>query len=274
VSSFFERRPILAAVLVGLLFNPVLILLMLVFVSRFGQRPVDPLNAGAIILRLVITAALWLILRRHGWLSAAGFNGPAKWREPWLIWLPALLVFANLTSLIGKPLVPHPDFGRLGVALAWGASVAASEETAFRGVVLITLLSKFHHTRAQVIACVLLSSILFGLYHWPTHQYWQMNLSQWVYATFAGVGFSAVLLRTRSIWLGMAVHALVIAASFSTNVLLHDQTVLLGETGPMPNVNRAAILSVLVTLPVFLYGLHLLRDIDRLELRFPGHAAR
>jgi CAAX protease family protein len=144
--------------------------------------------------------------------------------------------------------------------------VAASEETAFRGVVLITLLSKFHHTRAQVIACVLLSSLLFGLYHYPSLQYWQMNLSQWVYATFAGVGFSAVLLRTRSIWLGMTVHALVIAASFSANILLYDQAVLLGETGPIANVNRTAILAVLATLPVFLYGLYLLRDISRLEL--------
>lgn len=274
VVSFIERRPILAATLVGLLTSPAVALAMAALQAIRPTSLIDSLNPAPILIRAVPTLIFVLVLRRHGWLSAAGFNGPAKWRDPWLAWLPALLVLVNLSNLIGNDVVANPDIARIVAGFGQGLSIALFEETTYRGLVLAILLNRYHATRGQVIGSVLFGSLLFGLYHLPTNPHWEMNVSQWIYATFLGVGFAAVMLRTRSIWIGVAIHALIIGVSIGTNALISGEAVLLGESGVIENVRWRAMASVLVTLPIFVYGLYLLRGIGRLDLvATPGRVA-
>lgn len=262
--GFIERRPILSCLLILLVASPGMMIASVLI-------PSDPFDVWAwepILRRAVPTLVFLLVLWRKGWLRAAGFNGPGRWREPWLVWLPALMILLNPLNLLGRQIVPAPDWSLIAGTLAQGVSIALFEETAFRGLILAILLNRFHRTRAEVIGAVFGSSLLFAAFHLPTNPYWQLNAAQWTYAFFSGVGFAAVLLRTRSIWLPIAVHALVYAASVTTNILLTGQTAPLGEVQAIADPGRLALATTLVTLPVFLYGMYLLRPGHPLETGF------
>lgn len=214
-----------------------------------------------VVAKPIIGLAFFLILRYLGLAALAGFNRPAQWKQPWLIWLPCALIGLNLVNLIGADLAPDPDVPLIAVGSLRGLVNAFFEETTYRGFVLAVMLNRYHSTRAQVIGSILFSSALFSfIVHGPNDPDWETNVAQWLAAFFAGVGFSGVLLRTRSIWLLMTVHALIILAGVWTGgvTIQHaatDSSVLLN-----------AILSTLATLPLLFYGLYLVRDIRSLNL--------
>ena len=82
-----------------------------------------------------------------------------------------------------------------------------------------------------------------------------MGIAQLVYPVFMGVGASAVLLRTRSIWLLIAAHALLI----TINVLVESVTVDAGsDVRSSGEMIRTALLSTAIMLPYLIYGLVLL----------------
>lgn len=79
-----------------------------------------------------------------------------------------------------------------------------------------------------------------------------------------GRWFAAVLLRTRCIWMLIVIHALLITSIVAVQALTTGEVQL---TGPRPRENPEidALISVLVTLPLAVYGLCLLRDPRLLE---------
>jgi hypothetical protein len=97
--------------------------------------------------------------------------------------------------------------------------------------------------------------------HGPNDPDWETNVAQWLVAFFAGVGFSGVLLRTRSIWLLVIVHALIISAGVLTNGLT------IHHAATESSVRLNALVSTLATLPLLFYGLYLVRDIRSLNSR-------
>lgn len=218
---------------------------------------VDRAAAGVAGLLLIVAAVL--VLRRHDWARIVGLNGPRKWREIWLAWLPFVYAGLPVLYLIWRSV----DWSRLTAQLVI-ASVAQSvpnafvEETIFRGLVLAILLNRFHSTQAEIRGAVFGSAILFGLWHPPDDPHWETNVAQWVYAAFAGVGFAGVALRTRSIWLGMAAHALLVI------VLLVVSSVTAAPTAPssMSQIRLGALLSVFLMLPWLFYGIYLIRNLD------------
>jgi membrane protease YdiL (CAAX protease family) len=137
------------------------------------------------------------------------------------------------------------------------------EETTFRGLVLAILLAGFHSTRGQVRFSVLCSGVLFGLWHLPRDPYWEVNVSQWVYAAFAGVGFAGVVLRTRSIWLIMLAHALLVAM----NAIVRGATAEASRIPSLGQIRFSALLSVAMVAPLLFYGLYLIRNVDLGTLR-------
>jgi membrane protease YdiL (CAAX protease family) len=184
----------------------------------------------------------------------AGFNGASHWKKPWLAWLPFVYAGLPFINLIWRDFASHVDARVVAAAaangLVRGTAVAILEETTFRGLVLAILLNRFHDTRAQIRKAVLISGVLFGLWHLPVQPHWETNVAQWVYAALAGVGFAAVLLRTRSIWLGIAAHALLIVSNFIVAAVTVDVP---------PSLTQArwgAIVSVAMMLPWLFYGLY------------------
>jgi membrane protease YdiL (CAAX protease family) len=216
-----------------------------------------------------------MFLRRMGWAAIVGFNGPAKWQEAWLAWLPFVYVGLPFINMAWRELTPDigaPLLARLvALGAAQGLAVAFVEETTFRGLVLAILLYRFqrvHVTRdatLQVRNSLLFSGVLFGLWHLPvalTNPHWTTAAAQLIYPVFAGVGYAGVVLRTGSIWLTVAAHALLIVS----NVVVAGITI---DPGPPANSSLiwiSAATSVLLLVPWLFYGLYLTRDITRLTI--------
>lgn len=283
ITRLFERHPLLSCVGILVLAKgaPMILTPLLGFVLSMVIVPLSGLedpargvligSAAAIALGALVMAAVWRILARRGWASLVGFTAPARWRQPWLVWLPALYILVNLIGLLGKPLQASGDWGVWLQGVAFSVSVPLVEESVFRGLILAILLNRFHETRGQVFGAVLFSSLLFGLWHLTMllgpHAPWQTVVANVVYGTLAGVGFAAVVLRTRSIWLLMAAHAGIVFAGRLPGILMLGQVV--PPTAFVSTTEQAwlsAIYSTLACVPLFLYGLWLLRDIGRLDL--------
>jgi membrane protease YdiL (CAAX protease family) len=265
VRRLVERHPIassligLAVVMLGLGFVVFVLVGLVAAVTGMDRGKVPAITD--VVAKTIIGLAFFFILRYLGLAAVAGFNRHAQWKEPWLIWLPCALIGLNLVNLIGADLAPDPDVSLIAAGSLRGLANAFFEETTYRGFVLAVMLNRYHYTRAQVIGSIFLSSALFSvIVHGPNDRDWETNVAQWLAALCAGVGFSGVLLRTRSIWLLMAVHALIILAGVLTGGLTVQQT----TTDSSIRLN--AILSTLATLPPLFYGLYLIRDLTSLEL--------
>lgn len=273
IAALLERRPILSSIAAVVIVKFAMIAGIVLAGTLTGGASTPAGAAATIALLALIPLALFRVLQRCGWTSVAGFNGPARWREPWLVLLPAAYCLVNLSNLVTNEINADPDWHVLLQASVQGLMVPLIEETTFRGLVLAALLSRFHATRGQILVAVLIQSMLFGFWHLPNPNLPPiMSVANIVYAMLAGVGFAAVLLRTRSIWLGMAAHALIVFANLISGALLSGSAVTVAQIAAPEHAVRNALLSVLATVPLFLYGLWLLRDPRRLELDFPAKA--
>lgn len=268
--SLLKRRPLLSSVIVLLLAKVAMIASTIMPAVLLGGTVTWAGAAVTTALLGTLAWCAWRVIERNGWGSIAGFNPPSRWREPWLIWLPALLVFVNLSNLLQSRIDAWPEWRFLLSATVQAVTVPLVEETIFRGLILAMMLHRFHETRAQVLGSVLVSGMLFGLWHLPPNPNipWQQSVANIVYATFMGVGFAAVVIRTRAIWLTMAVHALVVFGNGMVTALVARSGGTIAQLIPPNQAWRSAALSVAVTVPLLLYGLWLLRDRDKLQLEF------
>ena len=137
------------------------------------------------------------------------------------------------------------------------------EETVFRGLVLPIFLKKWGTNRSKVISCVLISNLLFGLAHLLnlfTGADLAAVVSQVFYATMIGTAFSALLLRTKGnlVWCGVLHGFYDMASGFGdfTNKVSSGAQAHQAVTSIVPYLMNVAFF-----IPIFLYGLFLLRKI-------------
>ena len=194
ILSFFDRRPILGAILVTLLD------LLLSLVLTWLLRPLVPAGLQADFFTLIVLAVLTAIaVTLLGWWREAGFNAPGQWRGLGYLVVPFLAVIV-LPLASGWQSVP---FGTALYYLAGYGLTAFHEETLMRGVV-VRILAPGGRARA-----VWLSALLFGLLHAPNlfvRSSPALVLAQMVGAGTSGVGLAALRLRTNTIWFVIAIH--------------------------------------------------------------------
>lgn len=87
--------------------------------------------------------------------------------------------------------------------------IGAAEEITMRGVVFNLVYNKYGKDRAGVWLSVIISGILFGLFHLPNAGGIAFSgvLIQFVLTMGMGMTFSAIYLRTKNIWLVIFIHA-------------------------------------------------------------------
>lgn len=175
---------------------------------------------------------------------AAGLQPPQPWRSLRLTWLP--LVYTLLMLLVtwaGN----FPDARTTAIIACNTALVALSEELMFRSILLQGMLSRY-----PVLPSVLASSAIFGVVHavngFATGDM-QSALWQSIAAALQGVGYAAIRVRTGSVWPMVVVHGLWDFSLMTSAVSAAAQN----EASVLP---AAALVMVL---PLFLYGLYLLR---------------
>jgi len=106
------------------------------------------------------------------------------------------------------------------------------------------------------------SSLLFGLAHLTNliagRKPMLNNLTQVAYSLFFGVIFAACMLRNRSVWPMIVLHA-----AIDWGGTLHEVAVGGGlrTTAPLMTPENALV-NILITLPLLLYGLFILRKVE------------
>lgn len=192
------------------------------------------------LLTLVTLAMRWRDLK---------FEAPKPPGSLRILWFPALylLLFAVLSAVLGLP----PRDTTLFVLLNT-LQVGLSEEWMFRGVLFQGL-----RTRLALWPAILLTSLLFGSVHVLNVMITGELLEavvQAIAAFLSGMVMIALLIRTGSIWVPIAYHALwdfgAFMASAGGNRTEQAAAFSLGWTAALP---------VLLVLPNFLYALYLLR---------------
>lgn len=250
------------------------------------QSVVQPLRLGPA--RVIVAMVIWIALtvgigvalgdgEQHPlayaatqqigwhWLAAAAFAGTVAWRagadamglrSPFptssimLVWLPLAYVGIMLAVdvLLGLPSPSVTAILAVNMLL-----VGLSEELMFRSIVFHGLI-----TRYPIWPAVLLTSFLFGLVHslnvFATGQMVQALL-QSATAFMQGIAYMAIRIRTRSVWPMVIVHAL-----WDFSLILSVATRPSVGAGDGAGFYWAPLL---VAMPVFLYGLFLLRHLDR-----------
>lgn len=211
-------------------------------------------EAGGLGLDLVGTLCVALLLWRLGWWRRVGFVGPSHWRDTRLLILPA--VIALLAFGIGVADADLSDSARVALALSQPFLTGFWEEGLVRGFLLFALLMAAVRGGGSPVRAVLLSAVVFGLLHAVALVGGQdpgAVLSQVIFATFVGIGFGAVMLRTNALWALVGLHALI-----NLGPALQDS----GDSGDDASFQLGA---VLFFFPLALYGLYLLRRSARGE---------
>lgn len=169
-----------------------------------------------------------------------------------LLWLPGLYVAAFLAAGTAAGL---PPLGILLILVANALLGSFSEEVIFRGFVYTGL-----RDALPIWPAVLVTALLFGAPHILNVQLignLGAALGQAVFATFSGIMFLALRIRTGSLWPVILLHA-----AWNTGLILIGREA--PPLGPEVALPVAAVLLTAGTmLPILLYPFWLLRRVGR-----------
>jgi membrane protease YdiL (CAAX protease family) len=151
----------------------------------------------------LVLVCLWFVHRSAGTL---GFFDVRQWRSFRLLFIPGLLGLLSALGMVG-----NSDFSQFGWKVAGNLMIGVFEEAGFRGVVLVALVRAWGSTSKGLVRAIVVSSALFGLLHLLNLRKEPVvpTLLQVVFATFVGICFAGVLLRTRALLLLMLIHGLI-----------------------------------------------------------------
>lgn len=177
-------------------------------------------------------------------------------------------LIANQNILNDSKFVFSGPFSLL-LALFFYAAVGFSEELCFRGILLKFWLFHFTYNNNGRIKAAFVTSILFGMVH-------LVNLSnglnaanviytfsQILFATMYGIFFSAILYKTKSIWLCGLIHGMINFVGNISDIFIPKHIMDSVPTGMLIGYSRLeSIITVLVISPGFFWAIHfMLRNI-------------
>jgi membrane protease YdiL (CAAX protease family) len=269
LKTFLLNHPLFSSVLIlalaiGITELPLKALLL----PFLGDQSADYLSG--ILLQFGCGALLLALIAWLGLLPKAGLGAPRPWKELWLVWpLVAFTLLNFLPLLDGSLAIDTTQPGRIGLYSLLMLSIGFLEEILGRGLVLVLLLNKWGGTKRGMYAAVLVSGLLFGAAHIVNliqNRYaLAANLSQIGYSLFFAVAFAACFLRLRSIWPVMLLHA-----AFDFGGALQEIAVGAAWPQPVHSISgQDALVNILLTLPLLLYGLFILRKTSQEDMGKP-----
>lgn len=244
-----------------------LLLLLLPFdnmLEASGMEGFTSIHLGDILKNIVIIIYGILMIRRLGYLRISGLKNLIP-KYPLLIIVP--LYFAVIGPLwyyyFGYEFHNITTADVLLLLLAM-LTVGISEEVIFRGLVLPNLL-KGASPEQPILIPIVLASLLFGVLHllnlFNADSQFPTVIAQVIYATFFGVAFGIILLKSKSLFALGLLHGLI---NFFNSL---DE--LPGAVEPAIMEEYAiqeAVFSVLVVLPFLWYALKQLPSIKWQEV--------
>ncbi len=262
IKLFAFKQPVLfSAILIVLCILATEISIAPLLSPSIGEQNATYLSG--VILQGLTSIALIGLLHMLGLFDRVGLHFRFKrWKALW-VGLPMLFyILINLLGVfIGAIRVDATRPVAIILYILLNLMIGLFEEVLCRGVCLQLMLQKWGQSKKGIYLAVLASSLLFGFAHLVNFFQQRFGLlagvTQVVYTTFFGVFYAAIVLRNRSILPAIIFHALL---DFAGNIReitvgggIPDQAYII--TLPV------AINSILITLPLFIYGLIILRKV-------------
>lgn len=215
----------------------------------------------------LVSVLLVVLLSKMGLLQAAGFTRPSQWKQLWLLWpLLALSVVNGLDVFTGALVIDGSKQTAIILYTLLYISVGFVEEILFRGVMMTIMVQKWGTTRKGIYKAVIVSSVLFGLLHLVNLAMGRYSLlaaaTQTGYALFFGVFFGACMLRNNSIWPVIFGHTVFDFFGALNAISVGGTFTRSRETTP-----QNALVSILFTLPLLIFGLIYLRKVKTIEVK-------
>lgn len=251
--SPFLVVPLLLAGIAGLMFLPLEEMLLNLSLSDFEAEYVSLSLKMAVI--LMISTALIKNTRSE---ETSGLSSKHRWQNKYLNTIPIYLITIGGLNLINRDLslIHLPNLGLLFMACM---TVGFAEEFLFRGFIQSLFLRRFVSKKRGQFLAVLISSVFFGGFHllnWVKADAFLPVLVQVIFATFIGFFFGVMVLKTNKIAPLAITHGL-INFFFSLEFLPAFQSI--GTPEASAGFSPAPIL---LTLPLFLIGLWVLRKLN------------
>lgn len=197
-----------------------------------------------------------LFIRKHELHYLAGI-GKSKLTRPLLLLFPLYIVLLNLVMLDE---VPTENLAlNLCVLIVYCLSIGISEELSLRGFLQSYLIKCFGNSKKSMVLSVIAAALVFGVIHlikFDKGAYGE--IAQVFYATFIGVMFGMLLLVTKRLAPLIIIHAII---DFVAK--LDTMGVPKSIEGPVePSSAMNALLTALIILPCFVYGMVISRKIQ------------
>jgi membrane protease YdiL (CAAX protease family) len=229
-------------------------------ILQAGQGSLEAMASEQIVVAL-IAAPLFLfgVIAYFKWNKRElGLTAAQNWH---LLWLPALFVLAFLGTAIALGLPPAQ---MVIFTLVNSLLVGISEELMFRGIIFRGVLAQ---PQFNIWPAIWLTAILFGAIH-ALNGFMTGNfvaaLAQAITATMSGLWLHAIRLRTKSLYPAMFIHGLwdFSLFIFVTSLGLAGATAV-SQSTTQPSLVQQLVIPLILPLPLFLFGLWLLRGIGK-----------
>lgn len=220
----------------------------------YGDYLADMLLNGLGSIMLVVSAGIF------GLRGKLGLNKPGSWKSVLLVWPLVLLAILDgsdsLTANLG--LVFDPFLLLIFIPLYF--FIGFFEEILFRGAIQGMIMRRWGKNPRGIFLSVLVANLIFGGAHLlnlvmgrATAMY---AVGQFLFAFFFGIFFSALYLRTGSLWPGIGLHMIYdfIANldAFTPDAIPRSEIV--RDTSP-----EGLVIGLIITLPLLISGLIYLR---------------
>jgi len=204
---------------------------------------------------IILSVVAFMYIKKNDLFELAGLTKikPQKW---WLVLFP-LLYLTALNALSMDDFGSTISMTSIVLLIVYCISIGVSEELALRGFLQSFLIKNSKNTKSNRIKAVLIAAFIFGVLHllkFDKGLYGE--LSQVVFATFIGVCFGAVLLAIKRLYPLIIAHAII---DFAAKLDVVGQPIKTSVAEPQTPEN--ALLVALLVLPVFLYGLFILKKL-------------
>src|SRR5665648_84722 len=204
--------------------------------------------------KLIVFGVFVLLLWRFGWLKSSGLTGKGSWKI-WLITAVVLVYMGvlELYAFTGSLTLSFPDPPLALANLALGFGTGLVEETLYRAVVLIAMISAWGLTKKGIVKAVALSSILFGMTHLLNLMIrpWQVVLFQALVVSLPGIFYGALVLSGKSLWPAILIHWL-------TNAVVNVQVIAIEG---FQEATAMWIVFAIGLIPVIVYSAYLIRKL-------------
>lgn len=219
--------------------------------------------------QVFVSALMIMVLKRFNLLKYVGFTSHSQWKDLWIIW--PMLLFALLNGsefIMGNIVIDKSRPLVIVLFVLVYLSTGLFEETLCRGVVFTLMMSKWGNTKRGCYVALLLSSVLFGFTHIIHfifgHSSLLASVTQIIYATFIGAFFAACLIRNKSIYPAIILHAIVNISGSLKEIAVNGG---LNETYYTMSVGNV-VGCIIITLPILIYALFIFRKVIPSQISF------